>query len=44
MIKEGEEAPDFCLPDYNGEEYCLKDFHVGGYVENVLKELKEVKK
>jgi len=23
----GEEAPDFCLPDYRGEKHCLKDFH-----------------
>ncbi len=22
----GETAPDFCLPDYNGEKHCLKDY------------------
>ncbi|HPX73156.1 MAG TPA: peroxiredoxin, partial [Methanoregulaceae archaeon] len=22
----GTQAPDFCIPDSEGEEYCLKDF------------------
>ncbi len=22
----GEDAPDFCLPDYRGEEHCLRDY------------------
>ncbi len=26
MIEIGQEVPDFCLPDYQGEEYCLHDF------------------
>lgn len=25
-LKEGVKAPDFCLPDQNGSEVCLKDF------------------
>jgi len=25
-LKTGEKAPDFCLPDQNGKEICLKDF------------------
>ena len=26
-IREGDEAPDFCLPDKDGNEVCLKDFN-----------------
>ncbi|MCD6383931.1 MAG: thioredoxin-dependent thiol peroxidase [Thermoplasmata archaeon] len=26
MPEEGDTAPEFCLPDGNGEEVCLKDF------------------
>jgi len=26
MINEGQNAPDFCLPDYEGGIHCLKDF------------------
>ncbi|BBJ28488.1 peroxiredoxin [Athalassotoga saccharophila] len=26
MLKVGEMAPDFCLPDQDGKEVCLKDF------------------
>lgn len=26
MLKEGNKAPDFCLPDQNNKEVCLKDF------------------
>ncbi|MCD6276599.1 MAG: peroxiredoxin [Thermoplasmata archaeon] len=26
MINEGQNAPDFCLPDYEGRIHCLKDF------------------
>lgn len=26
MLKEGDKAPDFCLPDQNNKEVCLKDF------------------
>ncbi|MDG6244689.1 MAG: thioredoxin-dependent thiol peroxidase [Methanolobus sp.] len=25
-LTEGQKAPDFCLPDQNGNEICLKDF------------------
>ncbi len=25
-VKEGEKAPDFCLPDQNDKEVCLKDY------------------
>ncbi|WP_407357111.1 thioredoxin-dependent thiol peroxidase [Methanolobus sp. WCC5] len=25
-LTEGQKAPDFCLPDQNGNEVCLKDF------------------
>ena len=25
-MKEGDEAPDFCLPDHEGKEHCLHDF------------------
>ena len=25
-VEPGEKAPDFCLPDENGQEVCLKDF------------------
>ncbi len=26
MTREGDEAPDFCLPDKDGKEICLEDF------------------
>lgn len=26
MLKVGDKAPDFCLPDQNGETHCLKDY------------------
>jgi peroxiredoxin Q/BCP len=26
MLKVGEQAPDFCLPNQDGEEICLRDF------------------
>ena len=25
-MNSGEDAPDFCLPDYRGEEHCLRDY------------------
>ena len=27
MVEIGQKAPEFCLPDTNGNEVCLKDYH-----------------
>ncbi|HIH20679.1 TPA: peroxiredoxin [Candidatus Micrarchaeota archaeon] len=30
MLKPGDKAPDFCLPDQNGVKHCLKDYLAKG--------------